>query len=156
VRAALAAAVALALGTPAADAAARTQTILVTSVTIAAAAHDVKPTGPSKGDSVSSRDHLLNAAPQFGRQTGVAVGSDSAVVTLSSAASATIEGRATLPGGTITISGPLTPLANGGLVMPVTGGTGAFADVRGTLTVGPGKDHVLNTYRLSRSNGFVA
>jgi hypothetical protein len=156
VRAALAAAAGLALGAPAAGAAARVQTILLTSVTIAAVSHDVKPAGPSRGDSVSASDHLLNAAPQFGRRTGAPVGSDSAVVTLSSATAATIEGHATLPGGTITISGTLTALANGGLSAPVTGGTGAFAHVRGTLTVAPGKDHVLNTYRLSRSNGLVA
>jgi hypothetical protein len=156
VRAALAAVAGLALVAPAASAAAATQTILVTSVTIVAASHDVKPAGPSKGDTVTARDHLLNAAPQFGRKTGATVGSDSAVVTLGSADAATIKGRVTLPGGTITISGSVTPLANGGLIAPVTGGTGAFAHVRGTLTVGPGKDHVLNTYRLSRSNGFVA
>ncbi len=78
------------------------------------------------------------------------------MVTLTSDNTAKIEGEATLPGGTITISGPITLLSNGGLIAPITGGTGAFARVRGTLTVGPGKDHVLNTYRLSRSLGFVA
>jgi hypothetical protein len=156
VRAALAAAAAVALAAPAAGAAAPTQTILVTSVTVAAAAHDLKPAGPSRGDRVVSHDHLLNAAPQFGRKTGAVVGSDSAVLTLTSADAATVEGRAILPGGTITISGPVTPLAGGGLSVPVTGGSGAFAHVRGTLTVGPGKDHVLNTYRLSRPAGFLA
>ena len=155
-RAALAAAAGLALAAPAAGIATVTQTILVTSVTIVASSHDVKPPGPSKGDSVTARDRLLNAAPQFGRKAGAAVGSDSAVVTLTSTGAATIKGRVTLPGGTITLSGSVTPLANGGLIAPVTGGTGAFDHVRGTLTVGPGKDHVLNTYRLSRANGFVA
>jgi hypothetical protein len=155
VSAALAAAAGLALGQPAAGTA-RPQTILVTSVTIAATSHDVKPAGPSKGDSVSTRDRLLNAAPQFGRETGATVGSDSAVMTLSGAGAATIRGHATLPGGTITISGPLTQLASGGLIVPVTGGTGTFANVRGTLTVAPGRDHVLNTYRLHRAHGFVA
>jgi hypothetical protein len=157
-RGALAAVAVLALAVPAAGAAAapRTQTILVTSVTIASRSHDVKPAGPSKGDTITVSDHLLNAATQFGRKKGSTVGSDRAVVTLSSATEATIKGNATLPGGTIAISGPITSLANGGLVVAVSGGTGAFAHVHGTLTVGPGKDRVLNTYRLTRSGGFVA
>jgi hypothetical protein len=157
VRAVLGALVALAVFAAAGAAgAAGTQTILVTSVTVLVRSHDVGPKGPSKGDTVVVRDHLLNAASQFGRKTGDTVGADSATVTLSSANAATIEGRATLPGGTITISGSVTPLANGGLIAPVTGGTGAFQHVQGTLTVGPGKNRALNTYRLTRSTGLTA
>jgi hypothetical protein len=157
-RAALAALL-LMVAVPAAAAAARatgTQTILVTSVTVVVTSHDVTPKGPSKGDTVVLRDHLLNDASQFGKKKGVNIGADHATVTLSSANAATIEGKATLPGGTITISGTVTPLANGGLIAPVTGGTGAFEHVRGTLTVGPGKNRALNTYRLTRSTGLAA
>jgi hypothetical protein len=136
--------------------AAGTQTIRVTSVTIKDVAHDLKPKGPSKGDTVTYSDRLVNAVAQFGRKRGAAVGRDTAVVTLSSTSAATIRGRTSLPGGTITLSGSITLLANGGLVAPITGGTGKFAHVRGTLTVGPGKDHVLNTYRLTRPSSLVA
>jgi hypothetical protein len=38
----------------------------------------------------------------------------------------------------------------------VTGGTGAFAHVHGTLLVGAGKDRVANTYHLSRVTGPLA
>jgi hypothetical protein len=137
-------------------AAAATQTIKVTSVTVSLVAHDVKPKGASKGDTVVSRDRLLNAVRQFGKPKGARVGSDSATVTLTSAGAAVIAGHASLPGGTVTLSGEITPLAGGALLVQVTGGTGRYAHVRGTLTVGPGKDHVLNTYRLTTSSGLVA
>ena len=118
--------------------------------------HDVAPKGPSKGDTVTYRDRLLNAAAQFGRKKGAKVGSDSGTLTFTGAHTATFNGKAKLPGGTLTLSGPVYTLQNGDLVIPVTGGTGSFAGVRGTLTVGPGKNHVPNTYRLNPAPAPVA
>ena len=40
-------------------------------------------------------------------------------------------------------------LANGGLVIPVDGGSGRYKHAAGTLTVGPGKDRALNTYEVT-------
>jgi hypothetical protein len=127
------------------------QTIRVTSVTIKMVAHDVAPKGTSNGDTVTFRDRLLNAGAQFGRKKGSKVGSDTGTLTYTSAHTATFSGRATLPGGTVTLSGPVYTTSDGSIVVPVVGGTGAFANVRGTLTAGPGKNNVLNTYRLVRT-----
>jgi autotransporter-associated beta strand protein len=143
----LAAACAALVGSPAS--AASSHTILVTSETITMATHDLTPHGPSKGDTVTYRDRLVNAVAQFGRKQGSPIGSDSGKLTFTGAHSATFSGRTTLPGGTLTLAGPVFTLQNGDLVIPVVGGTGSFAGLRGTLTVSTGKDHVLNTYRLN-------
>jgi hypothetical protein len=147
----LAAAVAAAALLPAAASAAKSRTIVVTSVTVSMVKHDVGPTGASAGDFVTYRDRLLNAAPQFGRKKGAAVGADRGKLTFTGVHTATYEGTATLPGGTLRLSGAVYSTPGGGLIVPVVGGTGAFAGVRGTLTVGPGRDRVLNTYRLNLS-----
>jgi hypothetical protein len=148
---------ALAVAAPAsAGRAAATKTIRVISDSISVTSHDVKPKGPSKGDTVVYHDRLSNADAQFGKAKGAKVGTDQAVVTLVSPAVVTIVGKAVLPGGTLILSGHVNPLPNGGLSVPVTGGTGAFAHMHGTLTVAPGKDHVLNTYLLTTGAGLVA
>ena len=139
----------------AASAGAATQTILVTSVTVKMSSHDAAPKGVSKGDTVTSSDRLLNAAAQFGRKRGSTVGSDVGTLTFTSAHTAVFSGHATLPGGTLILSGPVYTTSNGSIVIPVAGGTGKFANVRGTLTVAPGNRRVLNTYRLVRP-GIVA
>jgi hypothetical protein len=133
---------------PVASATAGTSTIKVTSVTVTQVSHDVKPKGPSRGDTIVYRDRLVNAAAQFGKHKGAVVGSDSGKLTFSGPHTATFQGKAVLPGGTLTLSGPAYTSA-AGLVIPVTGGTGAFAGVHGTLTVGAGTTHVPNTYRLT-------
>ena len=147
-QAALLAALGLVL-TPAAASAAAQQTIAVTSVTVSLSRRDVGPTGTSAGDSVTYRDRLLNAAPQFGRRRGAVVGSDRGRLTYSTAHTATYKGTVTLPGGTMELAGSVYSTPAGGLVVPIVGGTGKYAYARGTLTVGPGKDRVLNTYRIT-------
>ncbi|HEX4521535.1 MAG TPA: hypothetical protein VH063_18320 [Gaiellaceae bacterium] len=135
----------------ASQAGAATQTIRVTSVTLAMSTHDAAPKGASKGDTVTYSDRLLNAGAQFGRKKGAKVGSDTGTLTYTSAHTAKFSGRAKLPGGTVILLGPVYTTSDGSIVVPVAGGTGKFSNVRGTLTVGPGKNHVLNTYRLIRT-----
>ena len=140
---------------PAATASGATQEIRVISVTVSTVSHDVKPKGASKGDTIAYRDTLVNAAPQFGKKKGAAVGSDSGTMTFTGPHTASFKGTAVLPGGTLTLSGPVYS-TTAGLVVPVTGGTGAFAHVHGTLLVGSGSKRVPNTYRLVRPSGPVA
>ena len=151
------AAVLLCAAFQAAAASAATQQIKVISVTISTVSHDVAPKGASKGDTIVYRDTLVNAAAQFGKKKGVEVGSDSGTMTFTGPHTAMFKGTAVLPGGTLTLSGAVytTPA---GLVVPVTGGTGAFAHVHGTLLVGPGatSKRVPNTYRLIKPGGPVA
>jgi hypothetical protein len=129
--------------------AARTRTISVLSVTVSLVDHDTGPKGASAGDTVLYRDRLLNAVPQFGRKKGAAVGSDHGKLTFTSARTATFDGTAVLPGGTLKLSGTVYTTTAGALVVPVVGGTGDFANARGTLTVGTAKGRVPNTYRLT-------
>jgi hypothetical protein len=145
----------VALALPVAAAAAATKTIRVTSVTVSMISHDVKPNGASKGDTITYRDTLVNATTQFGRRKGAVVGSDSGKMTFTSAHTAVFQGKAILPGGTLILSGAVYTTA-AGLVVPVTGGTGAYAGMHGTLTVGSGKTRVPNTYRLTVAAGPVA
>jgi len=153
--AALACLVAVAAAVPAA-ADAGSLTIRLTSVTVSIASHHNGAKGTSKGDTVAYRDRLLNAVRQFGKKPGALVGHDSGTVTFTGPHTATYAGMTTLPGGTLTLRGRITPLSGGGLSIPVVGGSGRFASVRGTLTVGPGKDHVPNTYRLAFTSLPVA
>ena len=111
--------------------------------------HDKAPKGASAGDFVVYRDRLLNAAAQFGKQKGAVVGSDRGKLTYVTADTATFGGTVTLPGGTLELSGAVHRTASGGIVVPIVGGTGKYAYARGTLTVGSGRDHVLNTYSFT-------
>jgi hypothetical protein len=152
----VAAAAVLALATlPVATASASTLEIEVISVTVSVAGHDVGPKGASKGDTILYRDTLVNAAPQFGKKAGDAVGSDTGTMTFTGAHTATFHGKAILPGGTLTLSGPVYTSPQG-LVVPVTGGSGEFARYTGTLLVGSGSKRARNTYRLTRPSGPVA
>jgi hypothetical protein len=146
----------LALVTVPAATAAKTRTILVISNTVSFSRHDIAPKGASKGDTVVYRDRLLNAAAQFGKQKGALVGSDAGTLTFTSANTAAYKGTARLPGGTLRISGAVYTSTTHELVFQVKGGTGAFAGTTGTLTVGTGKNHVLNTYRLSSTAAPIA
>ena len=137
-------------------AAAPARVILVTSDTVAMTVHDVPPRGPSKGDTVAYRDRLVNAVAQFGKPRGSTVGSDAGMLTFTSAHTATFRGLTRLPGGTLTLAGPVYTLQNGDLVIPVVSGTGSLAGLRGTLTVSSGRNHVLNTYRLTRPASVTA
>jgi len=140
---------------PAVTAGAATEEISVISVTVSTASHDIGPKGASKGDTIVYRDRLVNAIAQFGKRKGVVVGSDSGTMTFNGPHSATFKGTAVLPGGTLTLSGAVFTTPQG-LVVPVTGGTGAYKNVHGTLLVGDGSKRVPNTYRLTRPSAPVA
>jgi hypothetical protein len=112
---------------------------------------DKPPKGPSAGDRSVDATKLLNAVPQFGKPAGAVVGHDKGTATLLSPTSATGQGVAYLPGGTLTFSGLLKPdRKRGGFTIPVTRGTGAFAGARGTLWVVrvPEPLRTLNVYTL--------
>jgi hypothetical protein len=140
---------------PAAIAGGATLEIKVVSVTVSTVSHDIGPKGASKGDTIVYRDKLVNPAPQFGKRAGAEIGSDSGTMTFTGAHTATFNGKAILPRGTLTLSGSVYSSPQG-LVVPVTGGTGAYAHYKGTLLVGSGSKRVANTYRLTRPSGPVA
>jgi Allene oxide cyclase barrel like domain len=128
---------------------AETLTIQVTSVVISIKPIDKKPKGSSKGDRIVYRDKLLNAVRQFGKARGKRVGTDHGTMTFTSPHTARFDGTAKLPGGSVRISGTVRPVAGGSLQIPVSGGTGRYAKATGTLTVGPGENRALNTYRIT-------
>lgn len=133
-------------------AAAKTITLQVRSVGISAVSHDRLPKGASKGDTIVQHDRLLNAVAQFGRKKGAAVGSDHGTMTFTSARTARFDGVAVLPRGTLTLKGKVTAAQGGILVIPVTGGTGAYRGAKGILLVGPGQKRALNVYRFTIDN----
>ncbi len=128
---------------------AETLTIQVTSVVISIKPIDKKPKGSSKGDRIVYRDKLLNAVRQFGKARGKRVGTDHGTMTFTSPHTARFDGTAKLPGGSVRIRGTVRPVAGGSLQIPVAGGTGRYAKATGTLTVGPGENRALNTYRIT-------
>ena len=73
------------------------------------------------------------------------VGRDEGVLVLTSATSGTFEGVTTLPGGTIRLHGSIR---NGIATYGVSGGTGKYAQARGTIVIGKGTSP-LNTYHLT-------
>jgi hypothetical protein len=137
-----------AVGT-AATAAQGPATIRLVSVGTGERLRDTPPAGPSRGDASIQTSRLLNAVAQFGKPKGAVVGRDSATLTLTGPASATIAGGATLPGGTLLLRGVMR-VAPGRLVFPVVRGTGRYAGARGTVTVTAlaGQNRALNVYRL--------
>ncbi len=137
-------------------AAAKTVTFEVTSVSLAVTRHDVPPKGASRGDTITYRDRLLNAAPQWGRAKGAVVGSDRGTMTWTSARTATFKGVAQLPDGTVDIEGAVVPVQGGYLAFPVVGGTGRYLRARGFVLVGPGTTRALNVYRLTVPAATVA
>jgi Allene oxide cyclase barrel like domain len=139
-----------------AGAAAKTIQFSVTSVGKSVVTHDKKPKGASKGDTIVYHDQLLNAAAQFGKAKGAAVGTDHGTMTFTSPHAARFSGIARLPDGSLTIDGRVTALSNGYLTIPVTGGTGAYEGAKGILVVGPGKKRALNIYRITITSGNVA
>ena len=142
------------MAVPAAQA--KTLTLEITSVSVSIKNHDVGPKGASKGDTIEYRDRLLNAAAQFGRKKGAVVGADHGTMTLTGAHTATFDGVAELPDGTITLKGAVIPVQGGYLAFPVVGGTGKYEKARGFVLVGSGETKVLNVYRLALPNANVA
>jgi hypothetical protein len=136
-----------AVGVPSADAG--RLTIRVTSITLSSKTTDRPPKGTSKGDTISFRDRLVNARPQFGRAKGSSVGSDRGTMTFTGAHDATFAGVAALPGGTLKLSGKVVALPGNSILIPVTGGTGRFRGAKGYVLVGPGAKRALNTYALA-------
>lgn len=132
---------------------ARTQESLVIKVTSVAVkapvTRDAPPKGASKGDTIVQKDYLVNATAQFGKKQGARVGTDSGTITFTSKTSARFEGRAALPGGTLTLRGELMAVAGGGFTIPVTGGTGRYTGAQGIMHVGRGSKRALNTYTLT-------
>lgn len=134
-----------------ADSATRTIRLVSTTVSLRPVV-DRPPAGvASKGDVVRERSTLRNAVPQFGRAKGAVVGSDVGNYTVLSVNPSRVGLKVTvkLPGGTLkgtaTIAGSVTPKIR------VVGGTGAFANARGTGEVraySGGPRGVLNIYRL--------
>jgi hypothetical protein len=134
-----------------------TVVVKVTSVSVKLVSKDKPPKGASKGDTVVFKDDLLNAAAQFGKKVGAKVGADEGTMTFTSKTSAHFTGSATLPGGTVTLDGPVASASDGkSIVIPVTGGTGRYKNAHGTVLVGPGDKRALNTYTLTLPTGPVA
>ncbi|MEI8105319.1 MAG: hypothetical protein WCH31_05715 [Actinomycetes bacterium] len=132
-------------------------TLRLTSVAVRIVPTDIRPAGASRGDTVTYRDTLVNASPQFGRKTGATVGQDEGTMTFTGPTTATFDGKAVLPNGTIRLYGPVKALPGGALGIPVAGGTGRYAHAHGTLTVGVGQGkRAPNTYSLVFTSGPVA
>jgi hypothetical protein len=85
---------------------------------------------------------LTNTEAQFGRRSGAVVGSCVEVLKQLSATKVSVTQAAKLPGGTIRSSGVIPDLAYQ-VKIPVTGGTGAFANAHGTSGVA----HVLPDFQ---------
>jgi hypothetical protein len=117
---------------------------------------DQPPKGVSEGDTVASRDRLLNATRQFGLRSGARIGSDHGRFTYTSTHSASYSGEASLPGGTLTLRGVVLVRADGELMIPIVGGSGRYKGATGFLTIGPGKHRALNTYELTIPGANVA
>ena len=123
-------------------------TIKVTSVVTSTHAHRQSPTVTTPGDKVDFQDVLVNATPQFGKNTNERVGTDTGTMTFTSTTTARLDGVANLPDGTITFSGLVTVLADNSVTVPVVGGTGKYENASGTLHVGAGNKRSPNTYSL--------
>jgi len=115
--------------------------------TTGAVEYESPPTGRSKGDRVVLSDQLINVNAQFGQPADSLVGSDRLNLAFTSAEAAVVQGRAILPGGTISLSGRFN-LAQTTISLTVTGGTGAFARARGTFAQTQGNSPI-DTYTLA-------
>lgn len=119
---------------------------------------DKPPKGPSKGDTIVFKDKLVNAKAQFGKKKGAVVGSDRGTMTFHTAHTASFDGVAVLPGGTVTLKGPVSGVGGqpDAMIIPVAGGTGKYSGATGYVFVGPGKTRSTNTYFLKYPTGPVA
>jgi hypothetical protein len=108
---------------------------------------DKPPKGPSKGDVWVERDILFNVTRGFGKAAKAMVGTDQATITFQSATEAHVTGTATLPDGTITFGGA-TSVTSATQLVPVVGGTLAYAHAAGSLVITNAAVDTLNTYHL--------
>jgi hypothetical protein len=138
---------------PAAAPAGGTETISVISITTATHRIDRDPQGTSAGDTVDSRDRLVDARSQFGLARGARIGNDHGRFAYTSTHSASYTGAASLPGGSLTVRGVVLVRADGRLMIPVAGGSGRFTGATGFVIIGPGKTRALNTYELTLPGG---
>jgi hypothetical protein len=136
----------LVVSAPASGAVSKTMVIRLKSITVSSSGVDKPPKGLSRGDVLHARFRLLNAAPQFGRKIGAAVGTERSTYSFLSSTRATLKGTVALPGGTIRYAG--RGAVGSSAPVPVVGGTGRFAGAKGRLVVGAGKSP-LNTYYLT-------
>jgi len=129
----------------------RTMVIRLVSVTTSERFLDAAPKGSlNAGDAFTSTSRLLNGVAQFGRPKGAVVGRDRGTATFVSSTRASVNGVATLPGGTVRFRGRIgrecpCPLS-------VVAGTGRFAGASGSLAVrnlGAGGRRALNVYTLT-------
>jgi hypothetical protein len=126
----------------------RRMTITVKSVAAGSDVTDNPPKGLDKGDKVVLTDKLANVAFQFGQNAGATVGSDSWTLTFTGPNAAVISGQAVLPGGTISVNGPVT-ITSAGTTAPVVGGTGAFAKARGVMFQGRSNGVLVDRFTLN-------
>ena len=120
---------------PAASSASANETIKVISITTWTHKTDALPKGVSVGDTVESRDRLVNAQPQFGLRSGARVGFDHGRFIYTSTDTARYTGEAELPGGTVVVRGDVLVRADGALMIPVVGGSGRYKGAVGFLKV---------------------
>jgi hypothetical protein len=117
-----------------------------------------KPPPGLVGDVATGRDRLRNAVPQFGRPKGAVVGRDSYRVVVKSANAFSFEVTVSFPDGTVRCRG--TTRLRPTIVIPLVGGTGAYAGASGTCAATEGSKAActrpderqrvcdLNTYRI--------
>ncbi len=114
---------------------------------------DRAPKGfPNEGDVLRERSTLRNAVAQFGRPKGAIVGSDAWITTIviPPFRKADVKATTTLPGGTIRAHGAVTAAQTTG-TFRVVGGTGRYANVRGTISsrnLNANGSRGLSVYRL--------
>ena len=115
-----------------------------------------QPPAGDAGDLFTTTLILYNTTEQLGRKIGATMGSMSFAYTLQGACStsgsgckgtADITTVSKLPGGTITASSLKVPLSKTPYTVTVTGGTGVWKGVKGTVQVAPAGD-ALNVYKL--------
>jgi hypothetical protein len=108
---------------------------------------DKPPTGPSKGDVWVEHDSLFNVEQGLGKAANAMVGTDTATITFQSTTEARATGTAILPDGTITFGGE-TSVTGATQLIPVVGGTRAYAHASGSLVITNTSVDTLNTYHL--------
>jgi len=91
---------------------------------------------PSKGDVLRETSTLRNAVVQFGRPKGAIVGRDTWITTIVIApfGTASVKSTTSVPGGTIRGAGAVN-FANTASTFRVLGGTGRYANARGTISL---------------------
>lgn len=102
----------------------------------------------NKGDVLYVSSRLRNGYTQFGRPKGAVVGSDVWVLTaLAKRGWSFVTARVKLPGGTLQLRGRLHT-SQSIRVLPVVGGTGRFANARGTCEARERIGDAVNDYQL--------